>query len=231
MYIYYDKIDDVCDANNDGESSDSGDDFDEDAEFDESAMDIIDAGTAFKLKKVLLIPYIDTSKINISAFEVSGLLMGYQAHSAGNYKVDMKVGGINNTGAAISPTEYVVSGGDNIDGTKVKYDETYLFSEDLVDVSITMGSQIGTMETKTGADAKTLVEGSFRGSSRTVDYARGGSKTIDIGIMNAYNQLFDNDGNLNVSKNILELSFDYYDSSNNKLTDIPLTYLMYFYVF
>ena len=49
--------------------------------------------------------------------------------------------------------------------------------------------------------------------------------------MNAYNQLFDNDGNLNVSKNILELSFDYYDSSNNKLTDIPLTYLMYFYVF
>ena len=230
MYIYYDKIDDVCDANND-ESSDGGDDSGDEGDYDESGMDDIDPGTALKLKKVLLVPYIDTSKINISSFEITGLLIGYQAQDAGTYKVQMSVGGLNKDGGEISPTEVKFSGGDNIDGSKVIYDETYKFSEDLVDVSIQMGSELSNVEMTSGADGKTLVEGSFRKSTRTVSYASGGSKTIDIGYINVYNNLFNSNGEFNANKSVLELKFDYFNNYNTALTEIPTTYLMYFYIF
>ena len=237
MYIYYDKIDDLCDANNEDMSSEGGSDEDYDFEdeegedFDESAMDNIDVGTPFKLKKVFLVPKIDISKNNISSFGVSGLLMGYQAENTGTYKVEMSISGLDKEGKKIVPTNVTFDGGTNIEGKKVIYDETYKFSEDLVDISIDLGTELSNVEFDGVSDVESFINNSFRAQTRTVNYASGGSKTIGYGYLNIYNELIDSEGNFKATKNILELNFDYYSSSGTKLTDIPSTYLMYFYVF
>lgn len=238
MYIYYDKIDDLCDANNEDMNAEGGSDEDydfsddEDGEdFDESAMDNIDVGTAFKLKKAFLVPKIDISKNNISSFGISGLLLGYQAEEEGTYKVELSIGGLDKDGKEIEPTSISIDGGTNIDGTKVIYDETYKFSEDLVDVSIELGTELSNVEFDGVGDVEAFITNSFRSQTRTVNYASGGSKTIGYGYLNIYNSLIDSNGNFTALKNILELNFDYYSSSGTKLTEIPSTYLMYFYVF
>lgn len=237
MYIYYDKIDDLCDANNEDMSSEGGSDEDYDFEdeegedFDESAMDNIDVGTPFKLKKVFLVPKIDISKNNISTFGITGLLLGYQAESEGTYKVEMSISGLDKDGKKIVPTNITIDGGTNIEGKKVIYDETYKFSEDLVDVSIDLGTELSNVEFDGVSDVEAFVNNSFKAQTRTVNYTSGGSKTIGYGYLNVYNELIDSEGNFKATKNILELNFDYYSSSGNKLTEIPYTYLMYFYVF
>jgi hypothetical protein len=205
---------------------------DEDGEdFDESAMDNIDVGTAFKLKKAFLVPKIDISKNNISSFGISGLLLGYQAEEEGTYKVELSIGGLDKDGKKIEPKSIAIDGGTNIDGTKVIYDETYKFSEDLVDISIDLGTELSNVEFDGVGDVEAFITNSFRAQTRTVNYASGGSKTIGYGYLNIYNSLIDSNGNFTALKNILELNFDYYSSSGTKLTEIPRTYLMYFYVF
>ncbi len=237
MYIYYDKIDDLCDANNDDMNAEGGSDEDYDfsdeegEDFDESAMDNIDVGTPFKLKRALLVPKIDISKNNISSFAITGLLLGYQAEEEGTYKVELSIGGLDKEGKEIKPTSVAIDGGTNIDGKKVIYDETYKFSEDLVDVSIELGTELSNVEFEGVTDVASFIENSFRSQTRTVNYASGGSKTIGFGYLNIYNDIFDSEGNFKATKNILELNFDYYSSSGTKLTEIPSTYLMYFYVF
>lgn len=231
-YIYYDDINDVCDANNDSLSGDDEDyDFSEDEEYDESEMDNIDFGTAFKLKKIILIPYINLAKNNISTFQISGLLLGYQAVLEETYKVEMSITGLDKSGKEISPTKVEVGGGDNISGNQVIFDNEYKFSEDLVDVTIELGSDLSTLVTKSGDDIKTKVNNSFRPNTRTINYAGGGVKTINVGYFNVFNNLIDKDGIFDVKSSILELNFDYYSSNGQKLEEIPSTYLMYFYVF
>lgn len=231
MYIYYDKIDDLCDANNDDLSADDDFSFNFGDDFDEEEFDKVDAGTAFKLKKILLIPTIDTNKNNISSFTISGLLLGYQSENSGTYKVEMSISGLDKEGKNIDPKKLVVEGGDNIDGTKVEYDETYKMSEDLVDVSIDLGADLNNIVMVDGSDIQTLINDSFKKQTRTVNYSSGGNRSIEYGYLHVYNSLIDGNGKLDVKESLLELNFKYYSNTGSELSEIPSTYLMYFYVY
>ncbi len=242
MYIYYDTIEDVCDANNDG-AGDTGDDFDED-DYDEEAADKIDHGIARRLKKVILIPYIDTSKNNISSFPLGGALLGFQSTTGeGPFNVEVTVSGLDKDGKDVTAKSLVLSGDENVKNNKINFDDNYSLSKDLVDMSVDLGTEFGTMESsvETGnvdgggnpiyVSLDTLIYESFTNEVITVNYENGGSKDISCGNLSVYNRLIDSEGNVCALNNVVEINFKYTTNSGTAMDIAPMIYMMYFYVF
>ncbi|MGN0960808.1 MAG: hypothetical protein ACI4PF_01260 [Christensenellales bacterium] len=221
-YIYYDTIEELSDANSDI-------DYGDNVNYDEIDFDYVDKGTALKLKKIVLLPYINTSAYKSTSFIVDGMLIGFQAKEDKTYSVK-----INYNAVYSDKTENgVASVETNPVSDKLTFSSDYKLSEDLTDVSMPLTGKFTNTETAFGSsyDIVNLMNSSFTKTTKDVTYEISDPTTFEIGVLNVYNQLFNNNNSLNITNNYLELEFSYFDSNGNALTSIPEAYLMYFLVY
>lgn len=214
--VYYDNILDVCDAG----KKEYEDDYDR-----------CDIGEVVKLKSVVLIPYIDTTKYNnLSSFTIDYMFIGFQAKDNKTYKLSIHVTGLDKDGKAIDS----ISGfeeADNIKDGKVVFDEKYLISEDFTVADFNLGGEISNCETKLDSNILQLINSTFTYSEKkVVEYDKGSySQEYNIFYINVYNQLIEK-GEYNIKSSLVKFTFNYYDKNDKLLSEIPETSVMAFEV-
>jgi len=238
QYIFYDKIEELSDAKNDinfPEDTDDGE-FDPDAEFDEDSFDeekfdFVPEGSAFKLKQVILLPFINSEKYKGNDFKFGGVLVGFRSADGNTYQVGMNVDTIFNDGIEINNSALIMESEEIVDN-RVVFDGEYKLSQDLTDAAFDENGTFKNIELKDdSSDIGELISNSFTTQIKSKNYIDGTNKDYAIGILNVYNQLFLGSGELNLGKNRIIISFDYRNSNGSAVGAIPATNLMYFYVY
>lgn len=255
-YIFFDDVNDICDA------EETSSDFDEDYDFEnpkseeEIENETIKVGTLRKIKKIILIPKIDKSKYNYETFLVENLMLCLTTKS-GELELEILTTLIDETGKEYKDKQLLFDDGsfsvEMGDGTIVSgsgSDEMVTKDGHLIVQSTPSVNKYGNLASifeseKEAEDYKfssvsdtTRITNSFQSTS--YDVATTG-EPINIGRIKVCNQLFkmqavdttkSSNGVLSTiytdDKNILEFDFKYYNKGGNEMASIPELYLLEF---
>ncbi|MBQ7352335.1 MAG: hypothetical protein IJW59_05730 [Clostridia bacterium] len=225
-YIFYDTVEYLCDANNPDvfppEEDDSSDEEDEDA------YEKFESGSLLALKKIILLPLIDTSKFQGAEFDINGVAISFQTQTGEKYQVEISTNAIYNDATSTDKvgTFEVDETMKCVKDNKLQIDDEFFLSDDLGDLNFNLEGKFSTAVNKQGNNiSKSMITDSFSDKEYEIH-----NRTLKIGVLNVYNQFFA-DGGINVSSSLLEIDFTYFDASGNKLTTAPNTYLMYFQIY
>lgn len=233
-YIFYDDVADICDA--------QGVDYDDETlDWDNMDQYKTEPGTAYRLKRMILIPHIDHTQYVPNEFDVQGAMMSFMSVDSGEYFVKISYNAIFDStteggDSVVKVYEKDAEGiaGDNYTETNgITFDNVYDSDNDDIDVEMHLKND------KFGNDALSSIqdgskyltglevaENSFTNTQKTINYDSWDSRTITLGVLNVYNQLF-KDGELSLVSNYMIIDFEYYQNGN-LLLETPLAYLMMF---
>lgn len=233
-YIYFDDIEDICDAEED--SFDADEDYDWDS--DDDSWQYVTAGTARKLREIIYLPNINSSKYKNTTFALDGLLIGLQTVS-GDVEVEVSFNAIYNNDTSATekvsfPSDYsIVSNGNILVNSEFNLNDNLIDGSFYEEVTDKGPYALGSVQSSdTSIDVVSLITSAFTTESYTVDST---SEKMNLGVLNVYNNLigFDTENGtttLNLNKNIFTLTFNYY--INGQLQDIaPSIYVMYLSLF
>ena len=257
-YIFFDDVNDICDAEETSSEFDDDYDFENPKSEEEIENETIKVGTLRKIKKIILIPKIDNTKYKSETFIIQNLMLCFTTKS-GELELEILTNLIDETGKEYKDKQ-------------LKFDDGS-FSVDMGDGSTVSGSATDEMVTKDGhlivqstpsinkygniasifdsekesEDYKfssisdtTRITNSFKSTS--YDVSTTGEK-IEIGRIKVFNQLFkmqavetstNSNGVLSAIQidkndtNIIEFDFKYYNKGGSEMTTIPELYLLDF---
>lgn len=224
-YVYYDNVHDICEANN-RELWQEDYDFDDYEYSEEESLTEVEIGGYNRLKQIILLPYINTSKFDAnSTFVLSGMLIGFQSFKAETYGVEITVSSIYEDGTVSNNDDVSISVSSNIENNKIIFDNTYYLEEDWTGLDFAFDGEFATIKMTNLADVSTLLLENFSSEQKTINYSDD-TRIINLAYINVYNDMFANGKMLNVVSSLITIDFNYYDGSNLLFT--PENYLMYF---
>ena len=251
LYLFFDDINDMADSEPEPEISE-----DDDMEFDdEEEEEPLQEGLARRLKQFILIPYINSENFKGDHFFIKYIGLGFKSATNDDYYISIEYevkynnGTMSPDGSFLTFEETVEKGEDDERG-----EIEYIYSQDLLvepgdyipSEKWQMGALYEDAESKEGKekikdcnfgsailngqdnaeDTKKLVEDSFLPTILTIDTT---GEKIDVGMLNVYNALFDENMELNFVKNYLSFKITYKDGNKNPISGpVPLTFLMDF---
>ena len=257
-YIFFDDVNDICDAEETSFEFDDDYDFDNPKSEEELENETIKVGTLRKIKKIILIPKIDKTKYNYETFVVENLSLCFTTET-GELELEILTNLVDETGKEYKDKQLQFDDGsfsvDMGDGTTVSgsgSDEMVTKDGHLIVQSTPSINKYGNIASIFDSEKESegykfssisdtaRITNSFQSTS--YDVATTGEK-INIGRIKVCNQLFkmqavDTSTNANgvlsaiqVDKNdtnIIEFDFKYYVKNGSEMTYIPKLYLLDF---
>lgn len=237
IYIYYDKIEEICDADNvnyfEGDKITQSDP-------DNPSDEVADVGALVHLKKVILLPYITNEEHKNDPMKFYYLFAGFKAPVAlfNNFKMkvfadvmydyhdnasdeydDEWVSSILSTGDSNNKTsDYILNNDYKESGPFVVFG--FDLQGDLRNAKWKTGDAVLPSEVyATKNSSGTLNTAAFIESDKTVLYQSGKERNLKIGIMNAHNRVHQLGGGIGFGSNHVVLNFKYYNANGAEITE------------
>lgn len=246
-YIFYDDVNDICDAEATVQEEIDYDNYDEN---ENKEPTILKVGSLRKLKEIIFIPKITNWKK--SSFTWPDLFMCFSTKDKGDdVALNILVNAVgNNASKKIENKQYEFDDGSyyiEIEGSDPIIGEAT--NEDITDKGYLKLSNIPSSDShgvlgtfydtsnksedfeygSISASEENLVINSFVNDSYNVEST---NENIDIGRINVWNNLIcydsNNQANIKFTNNYIQFIFEYYSSNGTKLSEIPETYLIAF---